>query len=126
VVQITRKTEALRPLRRHQKTKRFRQRYRERVVVEHRIARLVQLGVRQARYLGSKKVGFQVALTATVANLGLLLGLSPALIAILAVLLLVGTSRASLAATRAPRQWQSPTSQLGVFVSEMAPFRPGF
>ena len=126
VVQITRKTEALQPLRRCQKTKRFRKRYRKRVVVEHRIARLVQLGVRQARYLGSKKVGFQVALTATVTNLGLLLGLSPALIAILALLLLAGTFRASLAATRAPRQCQSPTPQLGVFVSEMAPFRPDF
>ena len=126
VIQITRKTEALRPLRRHQKTKRFRKRYRERVVVEHRIARLVQLGVRQARYLGSRKVGFQVALIAAVANLGLLLGLPHALTAILALLLLVGAFRAPLAATRVARLCHSPTLQFGTFVSEMAPCRPDF
>ena len=126
VVQITRKTEVLQPLRRRQKTKRFRERYRKRVVVEHRIARLVQLGVRQARYLGSKKVSFQVALTATVANLGLLRGLSPALIAFLALLWLAGTSGVSLAASRAPRRCQSPMPQLGVFVSGMTLFRPDF
>ena len=97
----------LRPLRRHQKTKRFRKRYRKRVVVEHRIARLIQLGARQARYMGSKKVGFQVALTATVANLGLLIGLSPVLIALLALLLLAGSFRASLAATRVARPCHS-------------------
>lgn len=74
VVQVTRKTEALMRLRRAQRTKRFRQRYRKRVVVEHRIARLVQLGIRQARYFGKKKVSFQVALAATVANLSLVLG----------------------------------------------------
>jgi len=124
VVQITRKTETLQPLRRHQKTKRFRERYRKRVVVEHRIARMVQLGVRQARYFGSKKVGFQVALIAAVANLGLLLGLSPALIAILALLLLVGAFRASLLVTRVARHCQIPIPQFATFVSEMAPCRP--
>ena len=126
VVQITRKTETLQPLRRRQKTKRFRKCYRKRVVVEHRIARLVQLGVRQARYLGSKKVSFQVALTAAVANLGLLLGLPRTLIAILTLFLLVGAFRASLVAIRAVRRCHIPTSQLGSFVSEMAPFRPDF
>ena len=35
---------------------------------ERRIARLVQLGIRQVRYLGTAKVEFQVALAATVAN----------------------------------------------------------
>ena len=43
----------------------------ERQVVEHRIARLVQLGVRQARYVGRAKTLFQVRLAATVANLTL-------------------------------------------------------
>jgi hypothetical protein len=38
---------------------------------EHRIARLVQLGVRQARYFGRLKTLFQVFLAATVANLTL-------------------------------------------------------
>ena len=42
-----------------------------RQVVEHRIARLVQLGIRQARYLGRTKTLFQVCLAAAVANLTL-------------------------------------------------------
>ena len=52
-----------------QSTDEFRARYRKRVVVEHRIAHLVQLGIRQAKYLGAAKVEFEVALAATVANL---------------------------------------------------------
>jgi hypothetical protein len=40
--------------------------------VEHRIARLVQLGLRQARYMGRAKTLCQLALAATVANLTLL------------------------------------------------------
>jgi hypothetical protein len=43
-----------------------------RQVVEHRIARLVQLGIRQARYLGRTKTLFQLLLAAAVANLTLL------------------------------------------------------
>ena len=45
-----------------------------RVVVEHRLARLVQLGIRQARYFGRVKTRFQLYLAATVANLTLVLG----------------------------------------------------
>ena len=46
--------------------------YRQRrVVVEHRLARLVQLGIRQARYFGRAKTTFQLYLAATVANLTL-------------------------------------------------------
>ena len=46
--------------------------YRQRrVVVEHRLARLVQLGIRQARYFGRAKTRFQLYLAATVANLTL-------------------------------------------------------
>jgi transposase len=78
VLQITEKTEALWRLRRLQKTKRFRRRYRKRVVVEHRIGRLVQLGVRQAKYFGKTKTGFQIALAATVANLMLVAAVSGA------------------------------------------------
>jgi len=58
--------------RKHQKTKRFRKRYRKRVAVEHAFARLRQLGIRQARYFGTKKTAMQVALAAMAANLGLL------------------------------------------------------
>ena len=44
--------------------------YRQRrVVVEHRLARLVQLGIRQSRYFGRIKTRFQLYLAATVVNL---------------------------------------------------------
>ena len=42
---------------------------RRRQMVEHRIARLVQLGIRQARDVGTAKILFQVLMAATVANL---------------------------------------------------------
>ena len=45
-----------------------------RVVAEHRLARLVQLGIRQSRYFGRVKTRFQLYLAATVANLTLVLG----------------------------------------------------
>jgi hypothetical protein len=45
---------------------------RRRQVVEHRIARLVQLGIRQARSIGRTKTLFQVCVAAAVANLTLL------------------------------------------------------
>jgi hypothetical protein len=43
-----------------------------RQTAEHRLARLVQLGIRQARYFGRKKTLFQLLMTATVANLTLM------------------------------------------------------
>jgi len=46
--------------------------YRQRrQVPEHRLARLVQLGIRQARYFGRTKTAFQLLMAATVANLTL-------------------------------------------------------
>jgi hypothetical protein len=42
---------------------------RERVVAEHRLARMGQLGAGQARYLGRRKTQFQMAILATIANL---------------------------------------------------------
>ena len=45
---------------------------RRRVVAEHRLARLEQLGIRQARYFVRVKTKFQLYLAATVANLTLL------------------------------------------------------
>ena len=68
-ITIAEHTEELQRLRRHQRTKTFRKIYRRRVIVEHRIARLVQLGVRQARYVGKAKVAFQISLAATITNL---------------------------------------------------------
>jgi hypothetical protein len=60
----------------YQRTDEYRTLYRQRVVVEHRLARLIRLGVRKARYVGSTKVLFQLAMAATVANLTLLRQLS--------------------------------------------------
>jgi hypothetical protein len=78
-----------------ERTECFHEQYRQRVVVEHRFARLTQLGVRQSRYFGRAKTRFQLLLAATVANLTLLAGalspaLSPLLCALLAVLALTG------------------------------------
>jgi transposase len=67
----------IREAKRFQSTDEFRDLYRERVVVEHRIARLVQLGVRKARYFGSAKVLFQLAMTAAVANITLMAAAAP-------------------------------------------------
>ena len=70
-VTITEHTKELQRHRRRQRTKAFLRTYRRRVVAEHRIARLVQLGIRQARYFGRTRVAFQVSLAAAVANLTL-------------------------------------------------------
>ena len=45
--------------------------------VEHRIARLVQLGLRQAHHVGRQKTAFQLHMTATVANLTRILAARP-------------------------------------------------
>ena len=44
------------------------------MVVEHRLARLAHLGIRQSRYFGRAKTKFQLYLAATVANLTLVAG----------------------------------------------------
>ena len=44
------------------------------MVAEHRLARVVQLGIRQSHYFGRVKTKFQLYLAATVANLTLVLG----------------------------------------------------
>ena len=115
ILQITDKTEELWRLRKRQKTKRFRKRYRKRVVVEHRIGRLVQLGIRQAKYFGKAKTGFQIALAATVANLMLVAAASgETSSAAVALLLLVGIASLGL---RLPPARKGPL--------QMAPSRPG-
>jgi len=69
----------------------FREYRRRRQVVEHAIARLVQRGVRQARYRGRPKTRFQLLMASAVVNLTLLVGLhglfSPLLFALGALLL---------------------------------------
>lgn len=69
MITVNERSAALTKLRRHQKTKGFKQRYRRRIVVEHGIGRLIHLGLRHARCFGKAKTACQTALTATVANL---------------------------------------------------------
>jgi hypothetical protein len=45
----------------------------QRVVVEHRIARMVGLGIRQSRYFGRQKTCFQAVMAAVVANMTLVI-----------------------------------------------------
>ncbi|NMB77375.1 MAG: IS1182 family transposase [Myxococcales bacterium] len=59
----------LQAARAYQRTEQGKQDTRTRQVVEHYIARLIQLGMRQSRYVGRKKARLQLLLTATVANL---------------------------------------------------------
>jgi len=54
-----------------QKSEAFAGYRKRRQVAEHRLARLVQLGIRQARYFGRVKTLFQLLMAATVANLTL-------------------------------------------------------
>ena len=65
----------LQEARRVQASPAFQEVRRRRQTVEHRIARCIQLGLRQARYFGRTKTLFQVLLTAAVANLTLLANL---------------------------------------------------
>jgi len=68
--------EEMRRARGHQKSQAFREAKRHRQVAEHRIARLRQLGLKQARYMGRAKTLFQLLLAATVANLSLVAGVA--------------------------------------------------
>jgi len=68
-VQVHAQEARLRDARTFQRTPEGRCALRERVVVEYRLARLGQLGIVQARYLGRVKTRFQLLMAATVANL---------------------------------------------------------
>ena len=111
-----------------------------RVVVEHRLARLVQLGIRQARYFGRVKTKFQLYLAATVANLTLVAGKIGLLgstdggaaghrVVLNVVHTVVANAAANFSAVRLGQLWS-----LILFVSALLPqlhfqiraFRPGF
>lgn len=68
-VRVHAQEELLREARAYQQTPAGREKLRKRVVIEHRLARLGQLGIGQARYCGRAKVRFQLLLAATLANL---------------------------------------------------------
>lgn len=123
----------LQEAKRFQRTGHFRELYRLRVTVEHRIARLVQLGLRKARYFGTAKLLFQIAMTAAVANLTLIatgsttassfLSLVPFLaVLILCVLLL----QASTAIANTNRAHQSVHRLYRYSKPKMPTFRLGF
>ena len=61
----------LQPARAFQQSENFAEYRSRRQAAEHRLARLVQLGVRQSRYFGRAKTRFQLLMAATVANLTL-------------------------------------------------------
>ena len=63
--------ELLQKARQYQATPAFREDVKARQVVEHRQARMIQLGARQARYIGAGKTKFQCLMIAMVANLTL-------------------------------------------------------
>ena len=111
-----------------------------RVVVEHRLARLVQLGIRQSRYFGRVKTKFQLYLAATVANLTLVAGKIGRLgstdggaaghrVVRNVVRAVVANAAANFSAVRLGQLWS-----LILFVSALLPqlhfqiraFRPGF
>ncbi len=79
---------------------------RRRQTVEHRLARLVQLGIRQARYVGHAKTLFQLALGATVANLTLLAAADATLPAPAPAVMALGTL--SLCLTALVCAWYAP------------------
>jgi transposase len=92
--------ELLQQAKAYQRTDEYRTIYRHRVVAEHRIARLIRLGVRKARYFGSTKVLFQLAMAAAVANLTLLVRSHVAGAPLLLSLLLLMTITTAIGLTR--------------------------
>ena len=70
-VQLHPQEKLLQEARAFQQTEAFKEYQRMRQSVEHRLARLVQLGIRQARFFGRRKTLFQLLMAATVANLTL-------------------------------------------------------
>lgn len=72
VIRLHPREDLLQQARAQSHTQHFKERYRERVVAEHSIARLVQRGIRKSRYVGRKRTLWQVAIAAAVVNLSLI------------------------------------------------------
>lgn len=113
---------------------------RRRQTAEHGIARMVQRGMRKARYCGSAKVLFQASMAAAVVNLTLVanaarhLGTSAAcMAAVLALMLLSAALYAQSDERRVPRVVCRPASPIrsrpatiGATAPKFAGFRPDF
>ncbi len=111
-----------------------------RVVAEQRLARLVQLGIRQSCYFGRAKTKFQLYLAATVANLTLALGkigLSGSTgggaagrrIALNVVRSVVANAAANFGAVRLGQLWSLILLTSALLPKSLYPtraFRPGF
>jgi hypothetical protein len=67
-VTVNAQEDLIQDARNYQKTPEGRAHLRRRFVVEHRLARLAQLGIGQARYRGHKKTLFQLMMAAAIAN----------------------------------------------------------
>lgn len=70
-VQVHPQEALLSAARAYQATHEGKEHLRQRIAVEHRLARLSQLGIGQARYIGRAKTLFQLMIAATIANLQL-------------------------------------------------------
>ena len=107
--------ERLQAARAFERTDCFREQHRQRVVVEHRIARLVQLGIRQSRFFGREKTLFQLLMAATVANLTLIAGHDAVRRCSRLISGLCGLIGASLAALRlTQRRWDKRPARLAL------------
>jgi len=126
----------LQEARAYQETQAFREDTKLRQKAEHRLARLVQLGIRQARYFGRVKTKWQLLLAAAVANLVLVAawesttGTSPGLGAASFSLLLQLTFLLflvpSLFGEVKRRQHLTLIAQARSCVPQMTGFRPDF
>lgn len=134
-VQLHPQEALLRDARLFQQSPAFRQVQALRQTAEHRLARLIQLGIRQARYRGRAKTLFQAFMAAAVANLTLLAAgsaLNPPLLALsacLAVLLadyLPATPRSvhSWSGTSSPVSKRSGFPRQPQIPTKMAACRP--
>jgi transposase len=102
-VWLHRQEQVLAQARARQRSPGFATLWRQRQAVEHRVARLVQLGMRQARYRGRQKTLFQALLTAAVANLTLVAGAG-------------GTSQTPASRRRAWPMHERPSVLFGAFM----------
>ena len=119
-VTVTTITQRQAKLRRRFRTAAVRRIYRRRIVAEHRIGRLRQLGIAQARYFGRLKIAFQVALAAAVANLTLAAGSSAHFERVASCLLEWIRSRITELLPRTSLRWAE------ISAPAMATSRPGF